>query len=211
MNWSDRNAEIEGEAMRDQAEVVGQVIDGLDAQVKHLEGLALENLYNDVGGGSGESGSHGRFALEAFKFTGPPAPLGGVSAFSRISSAAAMDRNAVSRALMALRDRSVNLTRKLGITRPQTFGAVADAIFKAEVRAGVAAGDLPAHIRTSPASLNVPGSSGVDVWSTRWEVGWDLTTARVKEVAGHDIRYIGRRAPDGTMINDVIPLVYRRR
>jgi hypothetical protein len=54
------------------------------------------------------------------------------------------------------------------------------------------------------------GRYGVDVWDPRTGKSWDLTTARVREVAGHDVRYIGKAMPDGTVIIDLIVLVYTR-
>ena len=58
--------------------------------------------------------------------------------------------------------------------------------------------------------MNRPGSAGIDAWDTATGAGWDLTTARVEQVVGHDLRYLNRSTPDGTMITDVRPLVYSR-
>jgi RHS repeat-associated protein len=116
--------------------------------------------------------------------------------------------------LMELRDQATNLTRRVSNSgaqfSPTKFGSVNDSIFKSLVKQAVQGGRLPATIRTSPSSMNVPGSRGIDVWDTATGRGWDLTTARSEQVLGHDLRYLGQAAPDGTIITDVTPMVYSR-
>lgn len=120
----------------------------------------------------------------------------------------------VDRVLMELRDAATDLTRRTSASgAPFTatkFGSVNDAVFKSLVKQAIEEGRLPPTIRTSPSSMNVPGSGGIDVWDTATGRGWDLTTARSEQVLGHDVRYLNRTAPDGTLIIDVTPLVYSR-
>ncbi|WP_179959358.1 SpvB/TcaC N-terminal domain-containing protein [Marinobacter changyiensis] len=95
------------------------------------------------------------------------------------------------------------------------FGNAADDHFKGLVDDAIESGQLPNTFRTTPR-----GRYGVDVYDTATGTGFDLTTATVEQVAGHDLRYIpqilggagyrGRPLADGTVIQDVIPLVYRR-
>ena len=117
----------------------------------------------------------------------------------------------VDQVLMRLRDEATAVTRKFFSDEPMDparFGSVNDAIFKSMVKEARDQGRLPATIRTSEASLNRPGSPGIDVWDTASGVGWHLTTPR--QVAAHDIRYVGQLTPDGTLVVDVRPLVYLR-
>ena len=127
-----------------------------------------------------------------------------------IGTAASVDQ-----VLFGLRDQATDLTRKLSASlqspyTAQMFGSVNDAVFKALVKQAVTDGQLPSTIRTAPSSLNQPGSSGIDVWDTASQVGWDLMTARGRSVLNHDISYTGKPAPDGTVIREVRPLVYQR-
>ena len=64
-------------------------------------------------------------------------------------------------------------------------------------------GGLPASLRVSP-----NGVYGIDVWDSATGVGWDLTTATVRQTAQHDARYLFQVMPDGTTIIDVNPIVY---
>jgi RHS repeat-associated protein len=93
--------------------------------------------------------------------------------------------------------------------RPMDFGNLMDDEFKLLVQENINTGRLPNTLRLTPR-----GRFGVDVYDTATSIGYDLTTATVKEVAGHDARYIftiGQRAmPDGTIITDVRPITYMR-
>lgn len=117
--------------------------------------------------------------------------------------------------LMGLRDQATILTRRLGITSAQRFGTVNDQVFKSLVRDAIDKGFLPSTLRVTPGR---PGVFGIDVWDAATGVGWDLTTATVRQVASHE-RYLGvmngvrtaaKAMPDGTVILDVRPLVYTR-
>jgi hypothetical protein len=120
--------------------------------------------------------------------------------------------------LMRLRDEALATTRKMvaqdladGIqTTPQMFGNYMDAIFKANVLQAQEQGLLSQTLRVTPPSMNQPGIFGIDVWDPAIRKGWDVTTATVREVAGHDARYIGSTQPDGTVLQEVDPLVYTR-
>jgi RHS repeat-associated protein len=138
----------------------------------------------------------------------PVAPGGG-------GSPRAVARASIDEVLFGLRDQATNLTRNVSASSqtpltPQMFGSVNDAVFKALVKQAVSEGVLPATITTAPSSLNRPGSAGIDVWDTATGVGWDLMTARGREVLNHDARYVNKSAPDGTVIREVRPLVYSR-
>jgi hypothetical protein len=134
--------------------------------------------------------------------------------------AAVVNTPNVDQVLLRLRDEATELTKKVSTSSagtqflPTKFGSVNDSVFKALVKKAVAEGRLPPTIQTSPSSMNVPGSGGIDVWDTATGRGWDLTTARSEQVVGHDLRYLtgisGVTAPDGTVITDVTPLVYSR-
>jgi hypothetical protein len=137
----------------------------------------------------------------------------GVTA-ARTATSTAGAAEDVDQVLMELRNEATTLTQKVSASGtqfvPTKFGSVNDAVFKSLVKQAVEDGRLPATIRTSPSSMNVPGSPGIDVWDTASGRGWDLMTARSEQVLGHEARYVGRTAPDGTLINEVIPLVYSR-
>lgn len=138
----------------------------------------------------------------------------GVQSAVAATSSTARAAEDVDRVLMELRDEATSLTQRTSASgTPFTatkFGSVNDAVFKSLVKQAVQDGRLPPTIRTSPSSMNVPGSPGIDVWDTVTGRGWDLMTARSEQVLGHEGRYVGRAAPDGTLINEVIPLVYSR-
>jgi hypothetical protein len=127
--------------------------------------------------------------------------------------------------LMKMRDEAVRITEKLesqdGPFNPLVKGDVVGAIAKALARDGIDKGILPATLKIGPPSssllgLPVPQSPVLDFWEpdgTGGGVGYDITTATVRQVAGHDLRYIWNTRnplvmPDGTKIRDVFPLVY---
>jgi RHS repeat-associated protein len=118
-----------------------------------------------------------------------------------------------SQLFLRFRDEAVDLTRRLAADlaargfpmRATEFGTHVDAIFKAHVMHAIDEGVLPATFQVTRR-----GRYGVDVWDQATGLGWDITTAKVREVVGHDVRYIGETMPDGTTIVDVIPLVYTR-
>jgi RHS repeat-associated protein len=115
-------------------------------------------------------------------------------------------RQSTDQVLIVLRDQATNLTRRLGIKGPSRFGTVNDRVFKSLVKDAIDKGYLPSTLRVTPGR---PGVFGIDVWDSATGVGWDLTTATVRQVAGHE-RYLGMTMPDGTQILDVRPLVYTR-
>jgi RHS repeat-associated protein len=88
---------------------------------------------------------------------------------------------------------------------PMAFGNLIDDAFKNLVQQDIAAGILPSTLRITPR-----GTYGVDAYDSTTGIGYDLTTSTVRQVAGHDQRYIGKTMPDGTIIKDVIPIVYNR-
>jgi hypothetical protein len=151
-----------------------------------------------------------------------------------VSSSAAKLSNTVGRAatstapksidnvLMECRNEAYRITAKLaqqdlaeGTTiAPTRFGEIVDAIFKSLVQHARRNGLLPQTIRTAPPPLAISGSrlprgGAIDAWDSATGIGWDVTTATVRSVAGHE-RYINRAMPDGTRIRDVRPLVYPR-
>ena len=143
----------------------------------------------------------------------PPAgaATGALGAVGPAQLAASIDQ-----ILMQLRDEAVETTRKVvaddqarGIaTTPAQFGSLVDAIFKAGVKASQEEGILPQRLQITPSSLNQPGIYGIDVWDPQTGTGWDLTTATERQVIGHDARYLFQAMSDGTILQDVIPLVY---
>jgi hypothetical protein len=137
---------------------------------------------------------------------------------SYVPTAASTPDTSVDQALMQLRDEAIETTRRIVAddlartitTSPAKFGSLADAVFKAGVRAAQDTGRLPQSLQLTPASMNQPGTFGIDVWDPLTGRGWDLTTATVRQIVGHDLRYLGTMMPDGTIIQDVNPLVYTR-
>lgn len=142
--------------------------------------------------------------------------------------------------LMQCRDEAFSIVKTLfrqdvaGKTteRPQRYGEIIDAVFKALVQNAKRTGALPQTIKTAPPPLSITGTrlpigGAVDVWDSATGVGWDVTKATVRDVAGHDVRYLLGRTisrgprkgtvvpprnvmPDGTRLRDVRPLVYPR-
>jgi len=176
-------------------------------------GFGKQLVFSAVLAGSTSSGDFsgcGRLAG-----LGPLPSAGPVPPVAALPEAGVASSPSVDSVLLQLRDRATDLTRRVSASgatplTPQAFGSVNDAVFKANVMRAVEDGILPSTIRTSPASMNVPGSAGIDVWDTATNVGWDLTTAKGREVLAHDLRYLNQLAPDGTQILDVRPLVYSR-
>ena len=123
----------------------------------------------------------------------------------------------LSAVLFELRDEATGLTQRIAAqdaaegvgTTPQKFGSINDAVFKALVNQAISDERLPSTFRTAPASMNNPGTFGIDVWDRAIGQGWDLTTATSRQVLNHE-RYVGQSMPDGTVILQVNPLVYSR-
>jgi hypothetical protein len=143
----------------------------------------------------------------------PLPPLANLRASSAGRSAAV---RSIDQTLLELRDTATTLTRRIAVEEarsgrnlaPHTFGSVNDAVLKAHVLQAIEEGRLPATIHVSP-TFNQPGRGGIDVWDSATGIGWDLTTATSRQVAGHE-RYLGQTMPDGTVIGHVRPLVYSR-
>lgn len=142
--------------------------------------------------------------------------------------------------LMQCRDEAFSIVQKLfrqdvvgkAVEPPQRYGEIIDAVFKALVQNAKRTGALPQTIKTAPPPLSITGTrlpigGAVDVWDSATGVGWDVTKATVRDVAGHDVRYLLGRTitrgprkgtfikprnvmPDGTQLRDVRPLVYPR-
>jgi len=142
--------------------------------------------------------------------------------------------------LMGCRDEAFRIAKKIfqqdvtggAIERPQRYGEIIDALFKSLVQQAKRDGLVPRTIRTAPPPLAITGTTlprggAVDVWDSATGMGWDVTKAKVRDVAEHDIRYLlgrtitrGKRKgtfipprntmPDGTVLRDVKPLVYPR-
>jgi RHS repeat-associated protein len=186
---------------------------GCGAAARVLLGIPVEDpIAYGMGSITGIAGTFGLGELGALGGTAVEGgALGGETVETPVSvEAGGVARPNVDQVLMRLRDEATDLTARSGRYSPTKFGSVNDAIFKTLVNKAVDDGILPATIRTSPASMNVPGSAGIDVWDLATGRGWDLTTARSAQVLGHDLRYLGQAAPDGTIITDVTPLVYTR-
>jgi hypothetical protein len=124
---------------------------------------------------------------------------------------------AIDAVLVRARDYATAVTRQIATMdarsgwplAPRRFGSINDAIFKAAVRQAVQDGQLPPTIQTS-ATFNQPGRGGIDVWDRMTGVGWDLTTATVREILGHQRRYLRATMRDGTTITEVRILGYTR-
>ncbi|MFN0088302.1 MAG: SpvB/TcaC N-terminal domain-containing protein [Blastocatellia bacterium] len=144
-----------------------------------------------------------------------------VGAATAKSALAAKTAPSPTQILLLFRDKAVkhaatNLPANLPTKRvPTAFGNLADDEFKRLVTEAVGKGELPASITVTPKL-----TYGVDAYDSATGTGWDLTTATVREVAGHDLRYLpssafgagykGKPMQDGTVLNDVVPLVYHR-
>jgi RHS repeat-associated protein len=145
--------------------------------------------------------------------TGTPArrlapPYVGESGGASIPKAVRVARS-TSQILMALRNTAVVLAQRRAVARrgsvsAAVFGTFVDRAFKRLVLNAIRRQSLPATLRVTP-----HGTFGVDVYDVALRIGWDVTTATVRQVAGHDTRYIGRRI-GGIVLGDVLPLVYRR-
>jgi RHS repeat-associated protein len=117
---------------------------------------------------------------------------------------------------MDFRNEAVDITQRLAAEaaqagRPLTeteFGNMADAILKANVKQAIDDGVLPQTIHVTERF-----KFGPDILDTASGTAWDLTTARVREVFNHDVRYINnvvQTARGPVVVQDVLPLVYTR-
>jgi hypothetical protein len=137
----------------------------------------------------------------------------GAAATAGATEAVEVGTTAISLRLMQHRTVALERAKAAGAQLDaKAFGNVIDDEFKALVRADIDAGRLPSR-------LQVAGrfQRGADVWDPQSRIGWDLTTATTRQVAGHDLRYLlgmGGKGPktmhDGTQLVDVLPLVYSR-
>jgi hypothetical protein len=126
--------------------------------------------------------------------------------------------------LFAARDEAVRVTNKLmsqefnagHITEeqlPQRYGIVADAIFKANVRQAIAEGTLPSTFVTSPTVRLNRGFTkawfqATDVWDTATGRSWDLMVPKTSTFYEHELKYLGKTMPDGTVITEINPIFY---
>jgi RHS repeat-associated protein len=173
-----------------------------------------------AGGINSGVGSVARGTLQGMRLAGAAAQAsglarlaamaGGKTAVNRFMRVATAD---VTLTLMRMRDTAVQTARSQAFLRggvnPRQFGNLADEAFKRQVVQAVRGGHLSKTIR-----VTANGKFGPDVWDSATGVAWDLTTATVREVAGHDKRYIGAVMKAGgraVTITDVIPLVYTRK
>jgi hypothetical protein len=118
----------------------------------------------------------------------------------------------VTGALFNFREAAVNYAQQqINPNLPQnrvatSFGNLADAHFKDQVQQAINSGQLPNTLRVTERF-----QFGVDVFDTATGIGYDLTTATVSQVYGHDLRYIGQQIVFNGIsysINDVISIVY---
>jgi RHS repeat-associated protein len=177
-------------------------------------GAQILNGLGAAAGGMAADRAYYQGVGESIRTTGP-APTTQGPPSSTTPRAAPQRPPSTDEVLLQLRTQATDLTRRISASSsqpltPQMFGSVNDAVFKAFVKQAIEDGILPPTIRTAPASMNRPGTAGIDVWDTATGVGWDLMTAKNRSVLSHDAKYLNRTAPDGTVIRDVRPLVYSR-
>ena len=138
---------------------------------------------------------------------------GTTAAAAGAAEAVEMGTSAISLRLMRHRTVALERAKAAGAQLdPKGFGNLIDDEFKALVRADIDAGLLPTRLRVAGRFQR-----GADVWDPQSRIGWDLTTATSRQVAGHDIRYLlgspgkgPKTMHDGTQLTDVLPLVYSR-
>jgi hypothetical protein len=139
--------------------------------------------------------------------------LGKATGATAAAEAAETGTTAISLRLLRHRTAALERAKAAGAQLDaKAFGNLIDDEFKALVRADIDAGHLPSRLRVAGRFQR-----GADVWDPQSRIGWDLTTATSRQVAGHDLRYllgIGGKGPktmsDGTQLVDVLPLVYSR-
>lgn len=130
--------------------------------------------------------------------------------------------------LMAIRDEAIKITEKMeaqaledGVRlKPTDKGEFMDAVTKALARDAIDKGELPNTLRIAPAPSAITGARPPqvripDFWDTNG-TAYDVMTAVGREVIDHDLRYIWSPQnplimPDGTPINEVLPLLYPAR
>lgn len=120
--------------------------------------------------------------------------------------------------LMKLRDQAyamawerASLDPKMKAVTPQgfetTFGNQIDEIWKELVLKAIAEGRLPSTFRVTPTS-NRGAHAGIDVWDSATGQGYDLHTATSEQVLKHQKKYTGTTAKDGTVLEQVNPILY---
>lgn len=125
----------------------------------------------------------------------------------------------VGQGLMKLRDEAFHIVDFLekevtaagGSIRPTRRGELVDWIMKGLAREAIDKELLPKTLRMAPApsaltGKGLPTQRIIDFWLPNGQ-GFDATTATVKTVVQHE-SYRGLAMPDGTVIRDVMPLVY---
>ncbi|MGH2634698.1 MAG: RHS repeat-associated core domain-containing protein [Actinomycetota bacterium] len=164
-----------------------------------------------VGGAMNAARAAGRAARIGGRVAGPAAKVV-LGAARRMATGT----DEFTRMLFRFRNEAVDQARQVaanaaraGIRNsPRQFGNIADAVFKAHVLDAIDQGLLPETL-----VVTARFKRGPDVINTVTGEAWDLTTATVRQVAQHDISYIGavietRLGP--VRIADVLPLVYTR-
>jgi RHS repeat-associated protein len=91
---------------------------------------------------------------------------------------------------------------------PARFGNLVDEIFKNKVMDSISAKRLPDTFRVT-ATSNKGVAYGIDVYDTATGEGYDVHPANERQVLKHMDKYEGETMPDGTVINNVNPLVYQ--
>jgi hypothetical protein len=143
---------------------------------------------------------------------------------SVVAEGSEVGSSSVAGTLMKMRDEAFRITEKLEAQllkegskslKPTERGEFIDAVLKALARNGIDEGILPKTLRISPAPAAITGERFSlnripDFWM-KDGTAFDLMTATVRSVASHDRRYIKQLMPDGTLIQDVLPLLYPSR
>jgi len=139
---------------------------------------------------------------------------------AKLPPAVESEAPSVARVMLSIRDETLRIVERMEVQlarQGQQFtasarGEFADAVAKTLARDAIGRGVLPNTLRIAPPPSSITGvpifkQPAIDFWLPNGK-GFDLMTATVRSVAGHDMRYIGRVMPDGTIIREVLPLVY---
>jgi hypothetical protein len=92
-----------------------------------------------------------------------------------------------------------------GANKGTWFGNILNERVRQRVQTAITEGTLTLQLRWTP-----QGQKGIDFWLQGTGTGYDLFPAQGTYLIEHEASYVGRAAPDGTVIQELLPLLYSR-
>jgi RHS repeat-associated protein len=92
-----------------------------------------------------------------------------------------------------------------GANKGTWFGNILNERVRQRVIAAIKEGTLTPQLQ-----FTRQGQQGIDFWLQGTPTGYDLFPAQGRYLIQHEASYVGKPAPDGTVIQEVLPLLYSR-